>query len=74
MSSRNKAIIIGGVTGAVLGAVAAWAYVQAQESKTPAGASQPGQLRLQAGASDYVKVGVSLFALLRQITDLLKQG
>ncbi len=72
VTSRNKAILIGGVVGAVLGATAAWAYAQAQESKVTSGVSSGQQLRLRAGPSDYVKVGMSLLSLLRQITDLLK--
>lgn len=72
VTSRNKAILIGGVVGAVLGATAAWAYTQAQESKVASGASSGQQLRFRAGPSDYVKVGMSLLSLLRQITDLLK--
>lgn len=72
VTSRNKAILIGGAVGAVLGATAAWAYAQAQESKATSGASSGQQLRFRAGPSDYVKVGMSLLSLLRQITDLLK--
>lgn len=72
MTSRNTAIIIGGAVGAVLGATAAWVYTQAQQGKLTDNAQAAGQLRLRAGAPDYVKVGISLFALLRQITDLLK--
>lgn len=72
VSSRNKAILIGGAVGAVLGATAAWAYAQAQESKASSAASSGRQARLRAGPSDYVKLGMSLLTLLRQVTDLLK--
>lgn len=70
MTSRNAAIIIGGAVGAVLGATAAWAYTQNQQNKLTGAAGQ--QLRLQAGAPDYVKIAVALVGLVRQVTDLLK--
>lgn len=72
VTSRNRAILIGGAVGAVLGATVAWAYAQAQESKTASSAAAGQRLRFRAGPSDYVKVGMSLLSLLRQITDLLK--
>lgn len=72
MTSRNTAILIGGAVGAVLGATAAWAFTQAQQGKLSSEAGTGGQLRLQAGAPDYVKVAVSVVALVRQITDLFK--
>lgn len=73
VSSRNTAIIIGGAVGAVLGATAAWAYTQAQEGKLPNGASAGHQMRLQAGAPDYVKIAVATVALVRQVVTLFKQ-
>ncbi len=71
-SPRNTAIIIGGVVGAALGATLAWAYMQAQEGKTAPQLATGRQLRLQAGAPEYMKVGVSLVMLIRQVTDLFK--
>jgi hypothetical protein len=72
VSSRNTAILIGGLVGAALGATAAWAYTQAQTGKQPAAAAAGQQLRLQAAAPDYVKIAVSLVGLLRQVVDLFK--
>lgn len=74
MTSRNTAIIIGGAVGAVLGATAAWAYTQAQQGKLTSGVAGGQQLRLQAGAPDYVKIAVALVGLVRQVTDLFKPG
>lgn len=73
MSSRNTAIIIGGVVGAILGATAAWAYTQAQQGKLTTGASGQ-QLHLEASAPDYVKIAVAVVGLMRQVTDLFKPG
>lgn len=72
MSNRNLAIIIGGSVGAALGATAAWFYVKAQEDKLAPELAEGRQLRLQAGASEYVKIGVTILALMKQVTDLLK--
>jgi hypothetical protein len=72
VSFRDKAIIIGGLVGAVLGATAAWAYTKAQESKLPESEQTPGQLQFQAGAGDYVKIAVTLVALVREVVGLLK--
>lgn len=71
MSSSNKMILIGGLVGAVVGATAAWAYAKAQESKLSAAGAQAG-LRLRASAPDYVKVGMALLTLVRQVVDLFK--
>jgi hypothetical protein len=69
VSTRNSAIIIGGLIGAVVGATAAWAYTTAKE-----GAAPGAQLRLKAGAPDYVKVGITLLGMVRQVTELFKPG
>jgi hypothetical protein len=72
VSFRDKALIIGGLVGAALGTTAAWAYAKTQESKLPVSAQAEGQLKLQAGAGDYVKIAVTLVALVRQVVDLFK--
>lgn len=72
VSSRNTAIIIGSAVGAVLGATAGWAYTQAQQGKLTSGAVAGKQLRLQAGAPDYVKVVTTLVALVRQVSAMFK--
>lgn len=73
MSSRNVAIIIGGVVGAALGATAAWAYTKAKENPQLQTGSASGQSqRLQAGASEYVKIGMAVLTVMRQIADLFK--
>jgi hypothetical protein len=72
VSARNRFIIIGALAGAVLGATAAWAYTKAQEGKLPASGQTGRQLRLQAGVPEYVKLGMALFALVRQVVDLFK--
>ncbi len=72
MSNRNLAIIIGGSVGAALGATAAWFYVKAQEDKLAPQLAEGRQLRLEAGAPEYVKIGITILALMKQVTDLFK--
>jgi hypothetical protein len=72
VSPRSTAIIVGGVVGAALGATLAWAYMQAQEGKTAPQLAAGRQLRLQAGAPEYVKIVASLVMLVRQVTELFK--
>jgi hypothetical protein len=72
VTSRNNAVLIGGLIGAVLGATAAWAYTRSQESKLPADNQSGRPMRLQARLQDYVKIGMSLLTLVRQVADLLK--
>jgi hypothetical protein len=72
VSPRNRFVLIGALAGAVLGATVAWAYTKAQGERLPAASGTGPQLRLQAGPSEYVKIGMSLLTLIRQIVDLLK--
>jgi hypothetical protein len=72
VSNRNLAIIIGGSVGAALGATAAWFYLKTQEDKLAPQLADGRQLRLQAGAPEYVKIGITILALMKQVTDLFK--
>ncbi len=73
MNSRNTAILLGGLIGAILGALAGWTYIRQQESNLPAttlGFRAPATI--QAGASDYVKIGVALLGLVRQFDEIFR--
>jgi CDP-diglyceride synthetase len=72
VSNRTLAILIGGSVGAALGATAGWFYMKAQEEKLASGLADGRQLRLQAGAPEYVKIAIALLALMKQVTDLFK--
>jgi hypothetical protein len=72
VSNRSLAIIIGGSVGAALGATAAWFYMNAQEDELAPELAAGRQLRLQAGAPEYVKIAVTILALMKQVTDLFK--
>jgi hypothetical protein len=75
VSSRNSAIIIGGVVGAALGATAAWAYTKTQEGQQlQTGGASGRPVRLQVSASEYVKIGMAVLTVMRQVADLFKQA
>ena len=74
MSPRNQFMIIGAGVGALLGAVAAYLYV---ESQVPGGVTttgkEPGrQLRVKAGVTDYLKIGSAVYTLVRELQKLVK--
>lgn len=71
-SSRTTAIIIGAIVGAALGGAAAWAYAKAQENKVPDRLTSGVQYRYEAGAPEFVKIGLAVLALVWQVTDLFK--
>ena len=71
-SSRITAIIIGALAGATLGGAAAWAYAKAQEEKNPDRLATGLQYRYEAGAPEFVKIGLAVLALVRQVTELFK--
>jgi hypothetical protein len=72
VSNRKKAILIGGLVGAALGITAAWAYAKVQEEKLTPQLADGRELRLQAGAPEYVRIGIALLALIRLVTELFK--
>ena len=59
-SWRPKALMIGGVVGAVVGVVATYLLIQRSEGETPP--------KLSTGEG--VKIGVLVFGLLRSIANL----
>jgi hypothetical protein len=46
--------------------------MNAQEDKLAPELAAGRQLRLQAGAPEYVKIAVTILALMKQVTDLFK--
>ncbi len=64
MNARNKALIIGGAIGALIGLLAAWIYVRdlGEKEGTP---ESPG-----LAPGDALKLGLTTLGLLRQIAGL----
>jgi hypothetical protein len=46
--------------------------MNAQEDKLAPELAEGRQLRLQAGAPEYVKIAVTILALMKQVTELFK--
>jgi len=61
---KIKALLIGGVAGAVLGSALAWAASNNDENEEHAVSA--------LGPSDYFALGISLLTLARQFSNMLK--
>ncbi len=74
MSSRNQFMIIGAVVGAVLGAAAAYAYVESQRSGglTTSKRVRGQEVRVQAGVADYLRIGTAVYGIVRQLQSMVQ--
>lgn len=73
MTERDKFMIIGGVSGAALGAALAWAYYRQQTTGLWANKHESGQtLTVQAGALDFVRIGMAVFGVVKMLQGLAK--
>ncbi|MFZ5917964.1 MAG: hypothetical protein ACOYZ7_13565 [Chloroflexota bacterium] len=63
MNSRNKALVVGGVLGALVGLLAAWILVRDLDAEEEAALPE-------IAAGDSLKIGLTVLGLLRQIADL----
>ena len=71
MTPTTTAIAVGGVIGAALGATLGWTYMRQREAKTElSGIRMPNTM--EAGAGDFIKIGVALLALVRMFDDLFR--
>ena len=60
---KPQAYLAGGLFGLLIGLMAAYFYARASEESTP---EKPARIK----TLDALKLGVSLLALIRQVTDL----
>ncbi|HEX9115275.1 MAG TPA: hypothetical protein VGA61_04345 [Anaerolineae bacterium] len=76
MSSRNQFMIIGAVVGAVLGALAAYAYHETQRTGglMTTKRDRGREIRVQAGVADYMKIGTAVYGVIRLIQGLVKEA
>ncbi len=73
MSPRNRLILLGGLVGAGLGATLAWTYLRSQETGLWVKKRQNGrEVTVRAGAMDFVKIGLAVFGIVRQIQAMTK--
>jgi len=63
MSWKNKALLVGGLVGALTGLGAALLYIRSVEDS---GADAPKRI----GTGEAVKFGVSVFSLIKQVSNL----
>jgi hypothetical protein len=66
---KPQVYLSGGLVGLLIGLMAAYFYARASEESAP---DKPSPARIKT--MDALKLGVSLLALLRQITDLGADG
>ncbi|MEM7132749.1 MAG: hypothetical protein AAF702_40980 [Chloroflexota bacterium] len=69
MSNRRKAVLIGLVSGALLGAAFAWVATDSDPDD-----DESGEIRgvAKLGPTDYFSLGMSILTLARQFGDMLR--
>ncbi len=73
MTDRDRFMLIGGLAGAALGAALAWAYYRQQTTGLWVMKREHGQtLTVEAGALDFVRIGASIFAVVRALQAMVK--
>ena len=70
MKFQQKALIAGGVSGALLGLAAAFLYVKANESQIALLENGEGDAVSKVSPGEAMTVGLTLLGLLRQIANL----
>ena len=72
MSVRQRALLIGGVAGALIGVAAAFLYVKANEERIAAVEAGSGGSAIRITPASGLAIGLSVIGLLRQIVGLGK--
>jgi hypothetical protein len=73
VTDRDKFMLIGGVSGAALGAALAWAYYRQQTTGLWTSKREDGQtLTVQAGALDFVRIGIAVFGVVKMLQGMAK--
>ncbi len=74
LSSQNTFMIIGAVLGAVLGALGGWAYMQVRQNGGFFATRQDHgrTMVVSAGPGDFLRIGMTVYALLRQVQGLVR--
>ena len=65
MNARNKALIVGGAIGALVGLLAAWIYVRDLRAEEGQESALPG-----VAPGEALKIGLGVLGLLRQVAGL----
>ncbi len=73
LSDRNKFMILGAVAGALIGTALAWAYYTQKTTGLWTSRREDGKtLTFQAGPMDFFRVGMAIFAVVRQIQSMVR--
>jgi hypothetical protein len=69
----NKTVIaIGAVTGAVLGATAAFVYTKVDSNSRATGLDKVQVIGRHIDSADYVKLGLALIGIVRLVSGMIK--
>ena len=71
MNKRTRGLLIGTLSGALLGAVLAWVLVSREDDGT-GGLPGTNQSRLQASSGDWMKLGLAILQAGRQMADIVR--
>ncbi|MCB0047271.1 MAG: hypothetical protein H6642_15700 [Caldilineaceae bacterium] len=66
MKPKTKAIILGGLAGASLGALFAWSVTNVDEDDGEVGISA-------LGPGDFVGIGIAVLSLARQFSEMIRK-
>ncbi len=69
MSSRKRGILLGAAAGALLGALIAWVYADAQADHGLNGDDQS-----PLSPTDWIRLGIAILGVARQLGDLVKRN
>jgi hypothetical protein len=69
---KRTVIAIGAVTGAVIGATAAFVYTRVDASSRASGLGKVQIIGRHIDSTDYVKLGVALIGLVRLVAGMIK--
>lgn len=71
MNKKTRGLLIGALSGALLGAALAWAMLSREELDAEEAPDQ-GRRRLQAGTGEWFKLGMSILQAGRQMADMVR--
>lgn len=71
MNKKTRGLLIGALSGALLGAALAWAMLSREELDTGEAPAQ-GRRRLQASTGEWFKLGMSILQAGRQMANMVR--
>ena len=71
MNKRTRGLLIGTLSGALLGAVLAWALVSREDDGSD-GLPGTGQVGVQASSGEWMRLGLAILHAGRQMADMVR--